>query len=95
MTAPHSLTVRAFLENAVERNADQPYLIWAGSDGTSTQETYEQFNAQVDAAAAYWHHIGVRRGERHEQGLGAQRRRDRMLEEAAPHTLHAMSAGVA
>lgn len=64
MTAPHRLTVRSFLEDAVARNADQPYLIWAGADGTSSQETYEEFNARVDAAAAYWHHIGVRRGDR-------------------------------
>jgi crotonobetaine/carnitine-CoA ligase len=61
---PHDLTVRAFLENAVERNAAEPYLIWTGSDSPSEQQSYEQFNAHVDAAAAYWHHIGVRKGDR-------------------------------
>lgn len=60
---PHSLTVRAFLENAVERNASETYLIWAGTEA-SERQTYEQFNASVDAAAAYWHHIGVRKGDR-------------------------------
>lgn len=54
-----SLTVRSFLENAVERNASEPYLIWE-----DTQETYEQFNSKVDAAAAYWHNMGVRKGDR-------------------------------
>lgn len=63
MTA-HDLTVRAFLENAVARNASDPYLIWTGSGEGSEQQSYEQFNARVDAAAAYWHNIGVRKGDR-------------------------------
>lgn len=53
-----SLTVRSFLEDAVERNMSSPYLIW-GED----TETYEQFNAKVDSAAAFWHEIGVRKGD--------------------------------
>ncbi len=34
------------------------------SSGRTEVETYEQFNANVDGAAAYWHHIGVRKGDR-------------------------------
>jgi crotonobetaine/carnitine-CoA ligase len=60
----HDLTVRSFLESAVERNASDPYLIWADSDGSSEHESYEAFNARVDAAAAYWHNMGVRKGDR-------------------------------
>lgn len=54
----NALTVRSFLEGAVERNADAPYLIWE-----EEVETYEEFNAKVDAAAAYWHEMGVRKGD--------------------------------
>lgn len=54
-----SLNVRGFLEDAVSRNADQPFLIWQDQ-----QETYAEFNRKVDAAAALWHEIGVRKGER-------------------------------
>lgn len=54
-----SLTVRAFLENAVEKNASEPYLIWEDS-----VETYEEFNRKIDQAAAFWHEVGVRRGDR-------------------------------
>ncbi|KRF33555.1 ATP-dependent acyl-CoA ligase [Yonghaparkia sp. Soil809] len=53
------LTVRSFLESAVERNADAPYLFWEDE-----VETYEQFNAHVDRAAAFWHNVGVRKGDR-------------------------------
>ena len=55
----HSLNVRSFLEDAVSRNADSPYLIWEDEE-----QTYEEFNARVDAAAAYWHNMGVRKGDR-------------------------------
>jgi crotonobetaine/carnitine-CoA ligase len=55
----HSLNVRSFLEDAVERNAASPFLLWEDES-----HSYEQFNAQVDAAAAYWHEIGVRKGDR-------------------------------
>jgi crotonobetaine/carnitine-CoA ligase len=55
----HSLNVRSFLEDAVERNATSPFLLWEDES-----HSYEQFNAQVDAAAAYWHEIGVRKGDR-------------------------------
>lgn len=55
----HRLNVRRFLEDAVERNASSPFLFWQDE-----QQSYEQFNAHVDAAAAYWHNIGVRKGDR-------------------------------
>ncbi|WP_165064863.1 AMP-binding protein [Marisediminicola senii] len=54
-----TLNVRSFLEHAVDRNASSPFLFWQDE-----QQSYEQFNARVDAAARYWHHIGVRKGDR-------------------------------
>lgn len=56
---PHTLTVRSFLEETVAKNPDEPYLIWE-----DTVETYEQFNRKIDQAAAYWHELGVRKGDR-------------------------------
>lgn len=53
------LDVRSFLEGAVERNARAPYLIWEDEE-----QTYEDFNARVDAAAGFWHEAGVRKGDR-------------------------------
>lgn len=53
------LTVRSFLEEAVARNASEPYLIWEDESFS-----YEDFNASVDRAAALWHSIGVRHGDR-------------------------------
>lgn len=55
----YDLNVRSFLEDAVRRNPTATFLIWGDEE-----ETYEQFNAHVDTAAAYWHHIGVRKGDR-------------------------------
>lgn len=55
----NSLSVRSFLEGAVERNAASPYLIWEDEE-----HTYEAFNAEVDRAATFWHELGVRKGDR-------------------------------
>lgn len=55
----NTLTVRSFLESAVERNTNEPYLIWE-----DTVESYEEFNRKVDTAAAFWHELGVRKGDR-------------------------------
>lgn len=52
---------RSFFESAVERNASEPYLIWTGDDSTFT---YEQVNERIDRAAAVWHELGVRHGDR-------------------------------
>lgn len=53
------LNVRTFLEEAVARNADRPFLLW-----DDTVQTYGDFDRAVDRAAALWHDIGVRRGDR-------------------------------
>ena len=53
------LNVRHFLEREVERNAAEPYLLWEDD-----AESYETFNARVDAAANVWHEAGVRKGDR-------------------------------
>lgn len=53
------LDVRSFLEEAVERNADRTFLVWEDSE-----QTYAEFDRQVDAAAVLWHDIGVRHGDR-------------------------------
>jgi crotonobetaine/carnitine-CoA ligase len=53
------LTVRDFLETAAARNPDRPFLIWQDE-----QQTYAEFTARVDAAAAVWHELGIRKGDR-------------------------------
>ena len=53
------LEIRTFLEQAVERNADAPFLIWGDEE-----QTYRQFDDRVNAAAALWHEMGVRKGDR-------------------------------
>lgn len=55
----HQLNVRSFLEGAVERNPGAPFLIWEDEE-----QSYEEFNRRVDAAAALWHELGVRAGDR-------------------------------
>ncbi|WBU37103.1 AMP-binding protein [Homoserinibacter sp. YIM 151385] len=55
----HTLNVRSFLEDAVAGNASSPYLIWE-----DTEQSYEDFNARVDEAAALWHNMGIRKGDR-------------------------------
>lgn len=52
-------TFRPFFERVVEKNSSDPYLFWEDN-----METYEVFNAKVDAAAALWHSIGIRKGDR-------------------------------
>lgn len=54
-----NLNVRDFLVTAAERNSDQPFLIWQDKE-----QTYAEFVANVDAAAAVWHEMGVRKGDR-------------------------------
>lgn len=53
------LNVRDFLAEAAARNPDQPFLIWQDEE-----QTYAQFAAEVDRAAAVWHDLGVRKGDR-------------------------------
>jgi carnitine-CoA ligase len=53
------LDIRSFLEQTVERNPDAPFLIWEDEE-----QTYRAFDDRVDAAAALWHEIGVRKGDR-------------------------------
>lgn len=53
------LNIRDFLERAVERNSDAPFLVWEDE-----QQTYREFDDRVNAAAALWREIGVRKGDR-------------------------------
>ncbi|SMD22921.1 AMP-binding protein [Kibdelosporangium aridum] len=53
------LNVRDFLEEAAARNPDQPFLIWQDEE-----QTYADFVAEVDTAAAVWRELGVRKGDR-------------------------------
>ncbi|MFI5593027.1 AMP-binding protein [Amycolatopsis sp. NPDC051758] len=53
------LNVRDFLEAAAARNPDQPFLIWQDEE-----QTYARFVAEVGRAAAVWHGLGVRKGDR-------------------------------
>lgn len=56
-----SRTFRRFFEEAVDRNATAPYLIWTGDDSS---HTYAEVNERVDRAARLWYDLGVRRGDR-------------------------------
>ncbi|MDE3100713.1 MAG: AMP-binding protein [Chloroflexota bacterium] len=51
--------VRGFLEAAVERNAECPFLVWQ-----DTPMSYAAFNNAVDRAADMWRRLGVRKGDR-------------------------------
>lgn len=53
------LNVRDFLDTAAARNPDQPFLI-----RQDEEQTYAEFVAKVDAAAAVWREMGVRKGDR-------------------------------
>src|SRR5882757_8160209 len=53
------LNVRDFLDEAAARNPDQPFLIWQDEE-----QTYAEFVAEVDAAAAAWREMGVTKGDR-------------------------------
>jgi crotonobetaine/carnitine-CoA ligase len=51
--------VRSFLEDAILDVPDRPFLIWQDAP-----QTYRQFGDRVDRAAAVWHELGVRKGDR-------------------------------
>lgn len=53
------LNVPDFLAAAVAEIPDQPFLIWQDQP-----TTYREFGEQVERAAAAWHALGVRRGDR-------------------------------
>ncbi|GAC1468688.1 MAG: ATP-dependent acyl-CoA ligase [Gemmatimonadaceae bacterium] len=54
-----TLNVRDFLEEAARRSPDAIFLLHDGD-----RWTYAEFNRQVDAAAARWRELGVRKGDR-------------------------------
>lgn len=54
-----TINVRDFWQDAVRAAPDEPFLVH-GSGSLS----YAEFNRQVDAAAAAWHDLGVRKGDR-------------------------------
>lgn len=56
-----SLNVRSFFEEAVTDAPDAPFLIWTE---TAEETTYAQADELVDRAAALWHDLGVRKGDR-------------------------------
>jgi carnitine-CoA ligase len=53
------LTVRRFLEEAVERNLDRTLLVWG-----DREYTYREVNEHVDRAAHLWSNLGVVKGDR-------------------------------
>ena len=53
------LNVRSFLEAAVEEAPDDTFLVHGAE-----RVTYQDFNRRVDAAAAAWYRLGVRKGDR-------------------------------
>lgn len=52
-------SVRHFFEAAVEEIPNDPFLIWEDQI-----HSYQQVNEQIDRAAALWHSMGVRHGDR-------------------------------
>lgn len=52
-------SVGHFLERAVEEIPHEPFLFWEDE-----VYRYEEFNKEVDKAAALWHALGVRHGDR-------------------------------
>src|SRR5947209_5057093 len=54
-----ALNVRDFLEEAAREVPDAPFLIHG-----QNRVTYRDFNREVDRAAAAWHRLGVRKGDR-------------------------------
>ena len=52
-------SVGRFLERAVEEIPHEPFLFWEDE-----VYRYEEFNREVDKAAALWHSLGVRHGDR-------------------------------
>ena len=61
MTIPDfsDYTLRHFLESAVKANPNDPFLIWEDQI-----VSYQDFNHEVDQAAALWYSLGVRHGDR-------------------------------
>lgn len=55
------MTVPAFFEQAAGADPDAPFLIWT-QDGATT--SYSEARTLIDRAAAVWHRLGVRRGDR-------------------------------
>lgn len=55
------LNVRDFLEEAEADAPDAPFLIFTGDD---REWTYRESRALIGQAAAAWHHLGVRKGDR-------------------------------
>ncbi|HEX8918486.1 MAG TPA: AMP-binding protein [Chloroflexota bacterium] len=53
------LNLRDFLEEAARAVPDQPFIIHG-----EKQISYREFNRRVDHAAAAWHELGVRKGDR-------------------------------
>lgn len=56
-----SLNVPMFFDAAAAANPDAPFLIWT-EDGTTT--SYAEAGALINRAAAVWHRLGVRKGDR-------------------------------
>jgi len=55
------LNVRDFFDEARAAAPDVPFLVFTGDD---SQYTYRQAGELIDRAAAAWHHLGVRKGDR-------------------------------
>ena len=53
------LNVRTFLEDAVREVPDRPFLIWE-----DRPQTFREFAERADRAAAAWHELGIRKGDR-------------------------------
>jgi acyl-CoA synthetase (AMP-forming)/AMP-acid ligase II len=58
---PDVETVPDLFSSACASTPDRPFLIFTQGDGS---HTYEQAARLIDRAAAVWHHLGVRRGDR-------------------------------
>lgn len=58
---PDVETVPYLFRSACASTPDRPFLIFTQDDGSYT---YEQAARLIDRAAAVWHHLGVRRGDR-------------------------------
>lgn len=54
-------TVPEFFERARRSAPDRPFLIFTGDDGAYS---YAEAARRIDQAAAAWHHLGVRKGDR-------------------------------
>lgn len=61
MTEQGSRNVRDFLARAAAEAPDEPFLIFTGDD---REYSYREAARATEAAAAAWHHLGVRHGDR-------------------------------